>query len=59
MSRETIFLIFAGLAALIGVPMIYMGLQTTSNVLVTAGFLFFTLGMVVSPLMRLCAAKKG
>ena len=58
MSRETIWLIIAGLAALIAVPLIYLGLEQGSSALVVAGFCFFTLGMLISPMMRLFRPRK-
>ncbi len=57
MSRETIWLIIAGLAALIAVPFIYLGLQNDSGGMVTVGFCFFTVGMIISPAMQLL--KRG
>lgn len=59
MSRETIWLIVAGLAALLAVPLIYLGLQDGSGAMVVAGFCFFTLGMIISPVMRLFKPKNG
>jgi uncharacterized membrane protein YiaA len=58
MSRETIWLIVAGLAALIAVPLIYMGLQNGTDTLVIVGFCLFTLGMIISPVMRIAKDRK-
>jgi len=58
MSRETIWLIVAGLAALVAVPFIYLGLQNDSGGMVTTGFCFFTLGMIISPVMQLFKRNK-
>jgi hypothetical protein len=58
MSRETIWLIIAGLAALLGVPLIYMGLQNESEALLMAGFGLFTLGMVISPVIRVLKTRR-
>jgi uncharacterized membrane protein YiaA len=58
MSRETIWLIVAGFAALLAVPLIYMGLQNETDALVMAGFCLFTLGMMISPVLRLTKNRK-
>ncbi len=54
MSKETIWLIIAGLAALAAVPLIYMGLQSGSAML-TVGFALFAGSMLITPVMRVCA----
>lgn len=53
MTKETIWLIIAGLAALAAVPLIYLGLQANSALL-TIGFALFAGSMLVSPVMRVC-----
>ena len=58
MSRETIWLIVAGFAALLAVPLIYMGLQNETDAMVMAGFCLFTLGMMISPVLRLTKNRK-
>jgi hypothetical protein len=58
MSRETIWLIIAGLAALLAVPLIYMGLQNDEDALVMAGLCLFASGMVISPIMRIAKTRK-
>jgi uncharacterized membrane protein len=58
MARETIWLIVAGLAALLAVPLIYMGLQNETEALVVAGFCLFTIGMIISPMIRLTKNRK-
>ena len=58
MSNKTIWLIFAGLAALTAVPLIYIGLQSNSGGLVFSGFGLFTFGMIVTPVMRLFTNQK-
>lgn len=52
MTKETIWLIIAGAAALLAVPMIYIGLQNGGEALVMAGFVLFTAGMLVTPIMK-------
>ncbi len=58
MSKQTMWLIFAGLAALTAVPLIYLGLQSNSSAYIFTGFGLFTLGMIVTPVMRLCVKQK-
>lgn len=53
MTKETIWLIVAGAAALAAVPLLYLGLQGHREGLVTAGFALFGLGMLVTPAMKL------
>ena len=52
MTKETIWLIIAGAAALLAVPMIYIGLQNGGEALVMGGFVLFTAGMLVTPIMK-------
>lgn len=53
MTKETLWLIVAGAAAILAVPLLYVGLQDQHESLVTAGFALFTAGMLVTPLMKL------
>lgn len=58
MSRETIWMIVAGLSALIAVTLIYMGLQNGTDTLVIVGFCLFALGMIINPVMRIAKGRK-
>ncbi|HLW04093.1 MAG TPA: hypothetical protein VKY38_00770 [Azoarcus sp.] len=57
MTRETIWLIIAGVAALVAVPLLYIGLGDNNTGLMTIGFALFTAGMLIAPLMRLFQRK--
>lgn len=57
MSRQMMWFIFAGLTALIAVPLMYIGLQDGHQGLTMAGFGLFTLGMIVTPVMKLASAR--
>lgn len=57
MTRETIWLIIAGVAALVAVPILYVGLGDGNTGLITTGFVLFTFGMLIAPLMRLFQRK--
>lgn len=58
MSKQMMCLIFAGVTALIAVPLMYIGLQDGNEGLATAGFGLFTLGMMVPPAMKLMSARR-
>lgn len=58
MSKQMMWLIFAGVTALIAVPLMYIGLQGGHEGLTTAGFGLFTLGMMVTPAMKLMSARR-
>lgn len=58
MSKETIWLIIAGLAALVAVPLIYLGLKNSVDAMLIAGFGLFTLGMLVTPIMKIFTPNK-
>lgn len=53
MTKETIWLIIAGAAALVSVPLLYSGLQNGTEGLVQAGLVLFTASMLVTPIMKL------
>ncbi len=58
MSKQTIWLIFAGVTALLAVPLMYIGLQEGRESLLITGFGLFTLGMMVTPVMRLMSTRQ-
>lgn len=57
MSKEIIWLIIAGVAALIAAPLIYLGLQNQTNTLLATGFGLFTFAMLITPLIRISTRK--
>ncbi len=58
MSKETIWLIIAGVAALVAVPLIYLGLKNEASAMLMVGFGLFTLGMLVTPIMKIFTPSK-
>lgn len=57
MTRKTIWLIIAGVAALVAIPILYVGLEGSNTGLITAGFVLFTAGMLIAPLLQLFKPK--
>lgn len=58
MSKEIIWLIIAGVAALIAAPLIYLGLHNQARILLATGFALFTFSMLITPFMCVTAKKK-
>lgn len=57
MTRETIWLIIAGVAALVAIPILYVGLEGSNTGMITTGFVLFTAGMLIAPLLQLFKSK--